>query len=473
MLGTQASKSHEYPVAEMESVPVGQHRRTMILCKVAQGKECKTTVNMDKLPAAPEGYDSVHGVATPDGPLNFDELVVYDERAILPYAIVTYEYEKLANAPASTPAVAEEELFVVKTTHEVLSVMQLFERNIPKSDTWSVGEAAEHLRANISGALTAAKDQRDTLRTGMQSIERCVRKLHESRSAAEAQIESSMATLQDGLVASVTKALAARKAELMEALSADFRAQHTALESQRETVAARFSGQHRVCEDGAATLERSNLEVVRLGQQIQRDIAASHEVLAPIKPVRTGEIEARLQIDVAAEEAALVQRLSAFGSVGLRPPSLDAYSDMAPEYTAGKEAPGIAPQGEIQTQIGVGGLHFTAKGMPEGLAIDRTTGVISGTPTTPTSDVAAILVMACNDAGESQFTLNIRVNAPVFKCRYCNNERSQGNNTNCPVRSIRTIRRTLSNITACRRPPTTLYFLQRLVFNKHKRTIPN
>ena len=35
---TQASKSHEYPVAEMESVPVGQHRRTMILCKVARGK---------------------------------------------------------------------------------------------------------------------------------------------------------------------------------------------------------------------------------------------------------------------------------------------------------------------------------------------------------------------------------------------------------------------------------------------------
>ena len=61
---------------------------------------------MDKLPTAPEGYDSVHGIATPDGPLNFDELVVYDERAILPYALVEYEYEKLASAPAPAPAVA-------------------------------------------------------------------------------------------------------------------------------------------------------------------------------------------------------------------------------------------------------------------------------------------------------------------------------------------------------------------------------
>ena len=209
----------------------------------------------------------------------------------------------------------------------------------------------------------------------------------------------------------MTAALAARETELMEALSTDFRNQQTALESQRETVAARFSGQQRVCEDGAASLKRSNLEVVRLGQQIQRDIAASHEVLAPIQPVRTGEIEARLQIDVAAEEAALIQRLSAFGSVGTNPPSLDAYSDMAPSYTVGKEAPGNAPQGEIQTQIGRGGLQFTADGVPEGLGIDRTTGLISGTPTTPTPDAAALVVTARNDAGESQLTLKVRVNA--------------------------------------------------------------
>ena len=404
---TQASKSHEYPVAEMESVPVGQHRRTMILCKVARGKECKTEKNMDKLPTAPEGYDSVHGVATSDGPLNFDELVVYDERAILPYALVEYEYEKLASAPAAAPAVAEEGLFVVKATGDVLSMQQVFERDIPKSATWSVGEAADRIRKDISGALTAAEAQRDTLTTGMQSIELSVRKLHESRSAVEAEIETSIAALE----ASVAAALAARKAQLMETLSADFRNQQTALESQRETVAARFSGQQRVCEDGAASLKRSNLEVVRLGQQIQRDIAASHEVLAPIQPVRTGEIEARLQIDVAAEEAALVQRLSAFGSVGTNPPSLDAYSDMAPSYTVGKEAPGNAPQGEIQTQIGKGGLHFTAEEVPEGLGIDRTTGLISGTPTTPTPDATAVVVTARNDAGESQLTLKVRVNA--------------------------------------------------------------
>jgi hypothetical protein len=44
---------------------------------------------------APQGYDSVHGLAHAEGPLNYDELVVYSEAAILSYAIVTYEFVKV------------------------------------------------------------------------------------------------------------------------------------------------------------------------------------------------------------------------------------------------------------------------------------------------------------------------------------------------------------------------------------------
>ena len=94
----QASKSHEYPIGDMQSLPKGQHFRKMILCKVSKGNECQTTSNMDQLTGPPKGYQSVHGVATSDGPLNYDELVVYDEAAILPYAIVTYEFEKFLQA---------------------------------------------------------------------------------------------------------------------------------------------------------------------------------------------------------------------------------------------------------------------------------------------------------------------------------------------------------------------------------------
>ena len=130
----QASKSHEYPVGEMQALGAGKHIRKMILCKVAPGNELKTSSNMDGLTGgAPEGYNSVHGVATEGGPLNYDELVVYAEEAILPYAVVTYEFTKHGPAGASTvseegasPEPETEELLVVKATGEALTIMELF-----------------------------------------------------------------------------------------------------------------------------------------------------------------------------------------------------------------------------------------------------------------------------------------------------------------------------------------------------------
>ena len=54
-----------------------------------------TESNIDDLQgAAPEGFDSVHGDAQKGGALNFDELVVYKEEAVLPYAIIEYQFTK-------------------------------------------------------------------------------------------------------------------------------------------------------------------------------------------------------------------------------------------------------------------------------------------------------------------------------------------------------------------------------------------
>jgi len=44
---------------------------------------------MDTLTQPPDGFHSVLGVATEEGPLNYDELVVYDEAAILPCAALS------------------------------------------------------------------------------------------------------------------------------------------------------------------------------------------------------------------------------------------------------------------------------------------------------------------------------------------------------------------------------------------------
>ena len=48
------------------------------------------------------GYDSVYGMATSSSQLNYEEIVVYEEAAIKPYAIVRYRYIYYCRAPPST-----------------------------------------------------------------------------------------------------------------------------------------------------------------------------------------------------------------------------------------------------------------------------------------------------------------------------------------------------------------------------------
>ena len=79
----------------MRKLEPGRHTRKMLLCKVALGKVFKTQCNIDTLQgAAPDGYDSVYGDAQKGGSLNYDELVVYKEEAVLPFAIVEYSFTK-------------------------------------------------------------------------------------------------------------------------------------------------------------------------------------------------------------------------------------------------------------------------------------------------------------------------------------------------------------------------------------------
>jgi hypothetical protein len=66
--------------------------RTMIVCKVAIGRPYELTHNAPQLTGPPEGYHSVHGKASASGSLNYDEYVVYDPRAVLPYCIIEYTY---------------------------------------------------------------------------------------------------------------------------------------------------------------------------------------------------------------------------------------------------------------------------------------------------------------------------------------------------------------------------------------------
>ncbi len=94
----QASKAHEYPLGSVDSLAKGHHTRHLLLCKVAQGKKFETEQDMPDQMAAPPGHHSVYAKATAANRLNYDELVIFEETAILPVAVVEYTFTKKKDA---------------------------------------------------------------------------------------------------------------------------------------------------------------------------------------------------------------------------------------------------------------------------------------------------------------------------------------------------------------------------------------
>jgi len=64
----------------------------MLLCKVLVGKTYITKVNMVELLSPPRGFHSVTG--EPGKDLNYPEVVIWEERAIVPKFIVFYSMNK-------------------------------------------------------------------------------------------------------------------------------------------------------------------------------------------------------------------------------------------------------------------------------------------------------------------------------------------------------------------------------------------
>ena len=83
-LAPNSSKCHDYTQGSYGV-------RAMLVCKVALGKSYVLTESQSNLTAAPHGFDSVYGKNSPQGALNYDEVVVYCSEAILPTYIIVYK----------------------------------------------------------------------------------------------------------------------------------------------------------------------------------------------------------------------------------------------------------------------------------------------------------------------------------------------------------------------------------------------
>lgn len=71
--------------------------KAMPLNRVVVGKAAKLSTNSEDLTAPPTGYDPVIGEPGPDGPLNYDELIVYTNKAIRPAYLIVYRPDPNGN----------------------------------------------------------------------------------------------------------------------------------------------------------------------------------------------------------------------------------------------------------------------------------------------------------------------------------------------------------------------------------------
>ncbi|CAJ0922036.1 17922_t:CDS:2 [Entrophospora sp. SA101] len=91
-----SSKSDDYNFGSQKSFN-GAKYKTMLLNKVVVGNGRQLIFNNDKLNKPPHGYNSVLGEPNLMGNLNYDEVVVYKEKACIPQYLIVYKLQKLSN----------------------------------------------------------------------------------------------------------------------------------------------------------------------------------------------------------------------------------------------------------------------------------------------------------------------------------------------------------------------------------------
>eukprot|EP01047_Picozoa_sp_COSAG01_P042484 COSAG01_NODE_3712_length_5770_cov_3.343502_2_plen_762_part_00 len=337
--------------------------------------------------------------------------------------------------PAPAPAAAEQ-LFVVKATGEVLTLMQIFERGLTNSDCRSVADAAPDARAQLSGAMAGAQARVDVLGAGLATVGTALAELEGQRARLEGEIDAATAALLQRVGAAVQQLNAAveqRQAELQRRLAAEHGQRRAALDGQLAQLQREHAGMLRLCTDAERTLGQDDLSVVRLLCDVRAQLTPGGTGDA-IGPAADPAIIGALDIDAEAVEAvsaitAAVGAVSGFGAVGIQPPELRGYADPKPRYTQGQAIAPNAPQG-LRLEPGRHGLAFAADAqLPPGLALDARTGVLSGTPTQAWTQVSAggrairvsttIRVSATNAAGRSEAPLVVTVEAPLPTCKWC------------------------------------------------------
>ena len=297
-----------------------------------------------------------------------------------------------------SPSVPPEELFQVIATGELMNMMELFDAGITKDQCRSLSVAAAEARQILRDSLAGAQAKADVLGRGLAAVEQTRMELMVHSEQVDAAIDKELAAAREA----VNSCLDQRRNELKTALATQRERCKAALDDQHAHLTQQRDAQLQLCTKGLDAAQQDDRAVVDLLTATQAALRA--DAVAEVVPAAAAFIPH--SFDVASVTGPAVSMLSKLGQIGLPPPDLQGYSAPKPTYAVGQQIEPNKPVGRLA--IGQHGLAFAAHGLPSGLSLDPTTGVISGTPTAVTEPGAPVLEVTARGHG-GVATANLRV----------------------------------------------------------------
>eukprot|EP01050_Picozoa_sp_SAG11_P001642 SAG11_NODE_74_length_18043_cov_13.387818_12_plen_578_part_00 len=205
---------------------------------------------------AEEGYDEVQFLVDADLE-DIDEMLAAVKMK-RPHEKTFRKWLAAQQSKAAEPSTGD--LYVVKASGEVLTLVDIFDRGLNKADCHTVAEAAADGRLQLRKMLVGTKGKAQVLENALVAIQSTRAELEANGAAAAAEIDRQMAALRDVVLG----ALAERQGLLKGRLATELEARAAALTAQEGAVRERHVGQLRLCEGGVAAMEGDDLTVVRI-----------------------------------------------------------------------------------------------------------------------------------------------------------------------------------------------------------------
>ena len=310
------------------------------------------------------------------------------------------------NAPGTVPvaSVDEAQLFVLRSTGQLVTALWLFENGYSKADCEAVAAVAQRARRAIADATAAATQKSVELEAAIAAVSATEETLATNRNAADAQIDAEVEAAKRAL----TAALDERAGALRAVVAGVYDRKASALAARSAALRAQQRAHDTIARSGTDALRQGDVAVVECDLQVAELLRAAEAAQVDGDAVPEVDPAMPYSFDLDQIRETCVPALRGFGFAGVQAPALAGYGSPSPVYRVG-----VGIEENRLRNSGGGPVTLTVDpALPCGLVFDPQSGTITGTPTA-TADLRAHTVTATNEAGSSTCTLRICVKPKI------------------------------------------------------------